>query len=287
MTHLKPTTRGLRWRHARFGTLAGIGLLLAAAVGSQATPWLDPLTGQRSALNKDWIGLRPLESDTPILVMAGHADSQGVAGPGTRGAAVALAGAAPMIPGITDELYWNLVVAREVVALGRSRGLNIRYYEPPSRTIPDGNDPRTNWSVGRAFTAQGGYALEIHFDAYGPDGIGSGLIPALHRPFSRVDESLASSFGAYPMAFRGGLGGPRRGLSLLEIGKLEPPLEDALRDPSRRAETVRAVADRVVTALEVGLNRRTVPAETGLSRWPGAAGNGPQALSPSASSGGE
>jgi hypothetical protein len=139
--------------------------------------------------------------------------------------------------------------------------------------------------VGRAFTAQGGYALEIHFDAYGPDGIGSGLIPALHRPFSRVDESLASAFGAYPMAFRGGLGGPRRGLSLLEIGKLESPLEDALRDPSRRAETVRAIAGRVVTALEVGLNRRAGPTAMGVSRSPGAAGSGRPVLGPTASSG--
>jgi hypothetical protein len=285
MTHLIATARQSRWRNARLGACAGIGLVLATAISSQATPWLDPLTGQRSALNKDWIGLRPLPADTPLLVMAGHADSQGVAGPGTSGAAVALAGAQPMIPGITDELYWNLVVAREVVAEGQRRGLNIRYYEPPFRSIPDGNDPRTNWSVGRAFTAQGGYALEIHFDAYGPDGIGSGLIPALHRPFSRVDESLASAFGAYPMAFRGGLGGPRRGLSLLEIGKLESPLEDALRDPSRRAETVRAIAGRVVTALEVGLNRRAGPTAMGVSRSPGAAGSGRPVLGPTASSG--
>jgi two-component sensor histidine kinase len=80
-----------------------------------------------------------------------------------------------MQPGITDELYWNLLTARAVVRLGLERGLAMRLYEPPVRSIADGNDPRTNWSVGRAHAAAGGYAVEIHYDAYGRDGIGSGL----------------------------------------------------------------------------------------------------------------
>jgi hypothetical protein len=160
-----------------------------------------------------------------------------------------------MQPGIRDELYWNLAVARRVVELGLQRGLNIRFYDPPQRTIHNGNDPRTNWSVGKAHAAAGGYAFEIHFDAYGPDGVGSGVIPALHRPFSRLDESLALAFGGYPQQFRGGLGGPRRGITLLEIGKLEHPLEPALRNPSSRDPALAAIAERVVAALELGLGR--------------------------------
>jgi hypothetical protein len=78
---------------------------------------------------------------------------------------------------IRDELYWTLRTAAAVVALGQSRGLAIELYVPPVRDIAKGDDPRTNWSHGKAFAANGGYALEIHFDAYGPDGIGSGLIP--------------------------------------------------------------------------------------------------------------
>jgi hypothetical protein len=194
-----------------------------------------------------------LGREVEILVMAGHADSQGIAGAGTSGAAVDLAGARPMQPGMRDELYWNLEVARRVVDLGRQRGLNIRFYDPLVRTIHSGDDPRTNWSVGKAHAAAGGYALEIHFDAYGPDGVGSGVIPALHRPHSSIDESLAQAFGGYPRQFRGGLGGPRRGITLLEIGKLEAPLETALRNPVSREQALASITTRVVSALELGV----------------------------------
>jgi hypothetical protein len=161
-----------------------------------------------------------------------------------------------MLAGITDELYWNLVIARAVERLGQQRGLNIRFYDPPMRTIVDGDHPATNWSVGRAHAAAGGYALEIHFDAYGPDGIGSGLIPPLHRAFSLIDESLAREFGGYPREFRNRLGGPKRGLALLEIGKLEGILEASLRDPASRDRSVETIASRVVRALELGLGRQ-------------------------------
>ena len=238
--------------------LLALPLASTAAAQAPAPPATgrDPLTGPRSRLQRDWIGVRAVPADVPILVMAGHADSQGIGGPGTAGAAVDRYGAAPMQAGIRDELYWNLQVAQRVVALGQQRGLNIRFYDPPHRSIANGDDPRTNWSVGKAHAAAGGYALEIHFDAYGPDGVGSGVIPALHRPFSRLDESLAQAFGGYPQQFRGGLGGPRRGITLLEIGKLEAPLEPALRNPGSRERALAAIAERVVAALEQGLGRQ-------------------------------
>ncbi|MBM5824535.1 MAG: dehydrogenase [Cyanobacteria bacterium M_surface_10_m2_119] len=237
-------------------TLAG-ALSLAPAVPARSPELsrVDPLTGPRSRLERDWVGQGPLPANTEILVMAGHADSQGIAGAGTAGEAVDLRGAAPMQAGIRDELHWNLLTAQAVVALGRRRGLAIRFYDPPVRTIADADDPRTNWSVGKAHAGRGGYALEIHYDAYGPDGVGSGLIPPLHRPPSQLDESLAAAFGDYPLNFRGGLGAPRRGIAILEIGKLEGSLESALRDPQRRQPTIEAIALRVVEALERGLDR--------------------------------
>jgi hypothetical protein len=210
--------------------------------------------------------------------MAGHADSQNIAGSGTSGAAVA-AGAAPMYPGISDELYWNMVVAQAVVAEGQRRGLRIDYYRPPFRTIHDQDEPGTNWSVGRRHVAAGGYAIEIHFDAWGPSGVGSGLIPPIHSSFTRIDEELAQEFGGYPMFFREGLGGPRRGIALLEIGKLEGYLEAALRDPRTRPIAVSRIATRVVDSLERGLGRLTPP--------PRAAGNVPPAPGLQASSAAE
>ena len=246
---------------------------------------VDPLTGVRSPLRKDWVGLRPIAPSTPILVMAGHADSQGIGGSGTSGEAVGVLGAQPMLRGITDEHYWNLVMAHAVATLGRERGLRIDFYKPPVRTILDPDDPGTNWSVGRQHALADGYAFEIHFDAYGPSGVGSGLIPPLHRPFSRIDESLAQEFGAFPLNFRQRLGAPKRGVAILELGKLEGRLEASLRDPQTRQQTVRLLAERVVTALEIGLGRRTTqtpaagqvssqPAAGQVSSQPGAQRNG-------------
>ncbi len=206
-----------------------------------------------------------MPAHTPILVMAGHADAQNLTGAGTSGEAVGLRGAPPMRAGITDELYWNMVISEAVVKLGRERGLTIRYHLPPFLTMVDGDAPGTNWTAGRDHTQRGGYALEIHFDAYGLDGVGSGLIPAALRPFSRLDESLAEEFGAYPMAYRNVLGGPRRGISLLEIGKLEGPLEASLRNPRFRARAVQGIAIRVVNGLERGLGRATSPMDSGDS----------------------
>jgi hypothetical protein len=292
-------TRSAAWLVGPALLIASLGPLAAPSRSAEATlmgsrslppaPALtgsDPITGPRSRLPRDWIGVRPIEPDTPILVLAGHADSQGMAGSGTSGAAVA-AGAPPMYAGISDELYWNMVVAEAVVALGQQRGLRISYYRPPFRTISDGDHHSTNWSVGRQHAASGGYALEIHFDAWGLDGVGSGLIPPLHRPFGRLDESLAEAFGGYPMGFRGGLGGPRRGIALLEVGKLEGQLERSLRNPTTRPDTVMAIASRIVTALEAGLGRSPTTTAQPLTPPPGGVGSAPPGKGLQASSGGE
>ncbi|MCX5957856.1 MAG: dehydrogenase [Cyanobacteria bacterium] len=226
---------------------------LSSLGGSAAAPAVDPLLGPRSPLPKDWVGTRGVSPAIPILMLAGHADSQGIGGSGTSGEAVGLYGAAPMRPGISDEHYWCLQVAHAVAVLGRQRGLNINFYIPPVRTMLSGDESGTNWSVGRDHAAAGGYALEIHFDAYGSAGVGSGLIPPLHRPFSTIDESLAREFGSFPMNFRDQLGGPKRGIGLLEVGKLEGPLEASLRDPRTRERTIKYIAQRVVYAIQRGI----------------------------------
>jgi hypothetical protein len=215
-------------------------------------PQLPPLPAQPGR-SKNWVGSRSHPAELPILVMAGHADSQGIQGSGSPGEAVGVRGAAPMQAGITDELYWNLRTAQKVVETGRKLGLNIQYYDPGMRTIVDATDPRSNWSVGARHAEQGGYALEIHYDAYAPYGIGPGIIPGVLYGFSGLDEALAGEFGGYPYDHRGMLGAPRLGISMLEIGRLEGALEADLRSPSRRESTLDAIAMRVVKALQRGL----------------------------------
>jgi hypothetical protein len=214
----------------------------------------DPLLGRRTKESGRWVGRGAVPSTIPIVVMAGHADSQRLGSAGTPGYAVDVRKQQPMDGAMRDELYWNFQVQSAVVRLGQKRGLNITSYVPPLLTIRDDNDPRTNWSQARVRSSKGQYILEIHFDAYSPYGFGSGLIPAINRPLNQLDESIAQSFGRFPRLFRGGLGGPRRGIGILEIGMLEPPLEQKLRDPATRAQTVICLGLRVVDALVKGVS---------------------------------
>ena len=248
-----PTSRRRLSLALAAGGLVFVSLGLATAAEAPSPPKTDPLLGARVQLKAFWRGLREVPRQVSILVMAGHADSQSMQGSGTSGAAVDRHGARPMDPRMRDELFWNFAVRDAIVKEGLSRDLNITAYTPPALTIRNGNDPNTNWSVGRAHADQGGYALEIHFDAYGRDGYGSGLIPAMRRHPTTIDESLAASFGRYPINFRGGLGAPRRGISILEIGKLEGNLEKSLRSNQTRRATLEAIARRVTDAIVSGL----------------------------------
>ena len=211
-------------------------------------------TGDHSRLTskKNWRGkLRPSHT-VPILVLAGHADSQRISS-GTRGYAVAIKDARPMQPGMTDETFWNLATAKRIAKLGKKRGLNITFYDPGVRTIHDADDPRTNWSKGRRHVQAGGYALEIHYDAYGDDGLGSGVIPRVYGEQTVIDEHLAEEFGSFPWDFRGVLGAPKRGISILTVGKLEGDLENKLRNPATRDGALNYLADRVVTTIAKAL----------------------------------
>ena len=257
-----------------FGGLVSASLGLATAAEAPSPPSIDPLLGPRVRLKAFWIGQGDVKPDVSILVMAGHADSQQMNGSGTSGAAVDLQGAQPMDRRMRDELFWNFQVRDAVVNLGQKRGLKISAYTPPSLTIRHDNHPSTNWSVGKRHVSNGGYAIEIHFDAYGRDGYGSGLIPAIHRHPNPIDESLAASFGRYPLRFRGGLGAPRRGISILEIGKLEGRLEQRLRSPSTRQATLEAIARRITDAILNGMPP-VIPAE--VSSQPDGADNAPRA----------
>ena len=211
------------------------------------------IIGDASNLSATWIGSKDVDKNIPILVLAGHADSQGLAGAGTPGEAVDKFGLNPMHPEISDELFWNLKLQESIVKLGKKKGLNIRSYDPEIRNIDDANDPRTNWSVGRRFAKRGGYAIEIHFDAYGKYGVGSGLIPPFSETPNKIDEAFARTFGRFPVLFRGGLGAPRRQIRVLEIGKLEGLLEQNLRNIKTRQKTIKLLATEIVQAFLNGI----------------------------------
>ena len=211
--------------------------------------------GEAANLPSSWVGTKEVNKDIPILILAGHADSQGLAGAGTSGEAVDKFGSNPMDPHISDELFWNLQLQESIVQIGKMKGLNISSYDPGIRNIDDPNDPRTNWSVGKKFAKNGGYAIEIHFDSYGKYGVGSGLIPPFFDTPNKIDESIAKKFGRYPILFRGGLGAPRRQIRILEIGKLEGLLEKNLRNVKTRHRTIKLVSNEIVQAFLQGINK--------------------------------
>ena len=109
----------------------------------------DLIKGEVSNLPAAWVGTKNVNKNIPILILAGHADSQGLAGAGTPGEAVDKFGLNPMNPEISDELFWNLKLQESIVKLGKEKGLNIRSYDPGISNINDAQDPRTNWSVER------------------------------------------------------------------------------------------------------------------------------------------
>ena len=211
------------------------------------------IIGEASTTPANWVGSKDVDKNISILILAGHADSQGLAGAGTPGEAVDKYGLNPMHPEISDELFWNLKLQESIVKVGKKKGLNIRSYDPGIRNIDDANDPRTNWSVGKRFAKRGGYAIEIHFDAYGKYGVGSGLIPPFSGMPNKIDESIARKFGRFPILFRGGLGAPRRQIRILEIGKLEGLLEKNLRNLKTRQKTIKILANEIVQAFLKGI----------------------------------
>ncbi len=214
------------------------------------------IIGQVTKTNANWVGKVQVDRNIPILIMAGHADSQGLSGAGTAGEAVDIFNAKPMDSSISDELFWNIKIRDSVVINGQKRGLNIIAYDPGVRNIDNENDPRTNWSVGEKFAKGGGYPIEIHFDSYGEYGLGSGLIPPLDIALNSIDESLAQSFGRYPIFFRGGLGAPKRKIRILEIGKLEGKLERNLRDSRKRDQTINIISNQVISSILSGLKKK-------------------------------
>ncbi len=213
------------------------------------------ILGQRVKKNSIWVGSKRVLSTMPIVIMAGHADSQNIkGGAGTQGEAVGLKGMTPMESGMTDELFWNLKIRDAVVKLGKKKGLDIISYDPVIRSIVDENNFKTNWSVGAKYAEAGFYVIEIHFDSYGDHGLGSGIIPPLTNNLNSLDESLANTFGRYPLFFRGGLGAARRQIRILEIGKLEGELERNLRNIKTRENTIYQIAFQIIQSIQQGLN---------------------------------
>ncbi len=82
------------------------------------------------------------------------------------------------------------------------------------------------------------------------------MIPSYFGRPNKIDESIASKFGRFPVLFRGGLGAPRRQIRILEIGKLEGLLESNLRNLKTRQRTINLISNEIVEAFVNAIGSR-------------------------------
>ena len=162
----------------------------------------------------DAISATNISPASQIVVFAGHNDvlsgETGTGGP---------QGSRIISPGESNEQYFNRMIAQAIAGMG------LATYIPSTKTRT-GTDPNSNWSRAKEYARQGYIPIEIHYDE--PAGR-SGLIRAVNRPISSKENALIRDFGVFPMGYRD-LGGPRRGLSLLEVAPLTAP---RIANPSR------------------------------------------------------
>ncbi len=163
------------------------------------------------ASDKNW---RATDTSKPtkIFLMAGHADAAGSGAPNER------------------ELNVELVkwAQRNAQAYGVSDF--VEFYFPPSSSLPT-SSPSSQYSKTSEAVRQGKQVIEIHNDCYQevePKCFGrSGVIPpTAGRKIWQLDDVLSQTYGAFPLNHRDGLAVPRRGGTILEVGRMSPEVKN-------------------------------------------------------------
>jgi murein DD-endopeptidase MepM/ murein hydrolase activator NlpD len=107
---------------------------------------------------------------------------------------------------------------------------------------------------GQATSAGTPGAVNIELHASQPGG-GTGLIGSYIDKPNAVTSSLAGAYGSYDRKFRGGdLGGPKRGLNLLEAVSFDKKNTDLMMNPKTRQSFVEAQAQKLFGVLSKNKN---------------------------------
>ena len=96
-------------------------------------------------------------------------------------------------------------------------------------------------------------AVNIELHASQPKG-GTGLIGSYIDKPNAVTSALSGTYGSYPRDFRGGLGGPKRGLHLLEAVSFDKKNTDLMMNPKTRDAFVEAQAQKLFGVLSKNKN---------------------------------
>lgn len=152
------------------------------------------------ATSKDW-SANTTQKPKKVLLMAGHADFPS---------------------GAPNERALNVELVKWAQRNAASYGISdfTEFYFPPSSNIPE-SDSRSQFKITEQAVASGKQVIEIHNDEVAGK---SGVIPPRGgKNIWQSDNALASSYGAFSVNHRDGLGIPNRGGTILEVGRMDAP----------------------------------------------------------------
>ena len=147
---------------------------------------------------KDWKATTTAKP-SKVLLMAGHADFPS---------------------GAPNERELNIELVKWAQRNAQAYGISdyIEVYLPSSSNLPE-SDPRSQFSKTSQAASVGKQIIEIHNDAASGH---SGVIPPTGgKKIWQLDDALASSYGSFSVNHRDGLGVPRRGGTILEVGRMD------------------------------------------------------------------
>ena len=147
---------------------------------------------------KDWKATTTAKP-TKVLLMAGHADFPS---------------------GAPNEKDLNIELVKWAQRNAQAYGISdyIEVYLPPSSNLAE-SDPRSQFSKTAQAANAGKQVIEIHNDAASGH---SGVIPPTGgKRIWQLDDALASSYGSFSVNHRDGLGVPKRGGTILEVGRMD------------------------------------------------------------------
>lgn len=122
--------------------------------------------------------------------------------------------------GASNEARFNIELVKWAQRNAAAYGIQdfVEFYFPPSSNLP-ANNSNSLFSRTSAAIAQGKQVIEIHNDELNGK---SGVIPPTGgKTIWPLDEALSEPYGAFTVNHRDGLGIPKRGGTILEVGRMD------------------------------------------------------------------
>jgi hypothetical protein len=147
---------------------------------------------------KDWKATTTAKPNK-VLLMAGHADFPS---------------------GAPNERNLNIELVKWAQRNAQAYGISdyIEVYLPSSSNLLE-NDPRSQFSKTSQAVNAGKQVIEIHNDT--TSGYSGVIPPTGGKRIWQLDDALASSYGSFSVNHRDGLGVPKRGGTILEVGRMD------------------------------------------------------------------